>query len=91
MRSWLQGDYLVSIAPDVNGKPGRFEEVARARDKYSASVIESFANMNDTCIDLDQDVIATGACYFKIADADPDKKVRVIIQDVSIYQLGPIS
>lgn len=89
-RIWLQGDYLVSMAPDDNGKPGQFKKVASARDKYPAGVIESFGNMNDTYVDLGQDVIATGACYIKIADAAPDKKPYVIIQDVSIYQVDVI-
>ncbi|UCC67953.1 MAG: DUF4034 domain-containing protein [Armatimonadota bacterium] len=81
---WAQGDYVVSIAADWQGKPGEFEEIKAARDRYPDDVLEAFGNMDNVIGDLFPEILDSGSCYLKVADANPDNAARVIIRDVCL-------
>lgn len=82
--AWVQGDFVVSIAPDRQGKPGEFEEIMVAGDQYPDDVMEAFGNMEDVWEGLPPEILESGFCYLKFADGNPDNAARVIIRDVCL-------
>ncbi len=81
---WAQGDFVISMAPDREGRPGEFEEIMAARDRYPDEVLEAFGNMEEVMGGLTAEILDSGFCYLKVEDADPDNAARVIIRDVCL-------
>ena len=80
----MQGDYVVSLAPQQDGKPGRFRDVAVARDKYRQDELEQFGNMDDVRVPISRAMIAAGGCYVKLTIGEPSKPGGVIVRDLSL-------
>ena len=83
---WVQGDYVVKLSGEVDGKPGAFHDVAVARGKYAQDVLEGFGNMDDVRAGISRAIVAAGACYLKIADAEPSRPPGVIIREISLHR-----
>jgi hypothetical protein len=65
-------DFLLSLAPEENGRPGEFVPVERGRDVFDADGLEGGWRWFHY-ITIDQRLIADGGCYVKIEDANPDR------------------
>jgi hypothetical protein len=65
-------DFLISLAPERNGRPGEFIPVERGRDVFDADELEGGWRWSHY-IPIDQRLIADGGCYVKIEDANPEQ------------------
>ncbi|MBN1460777.1 MAG: hypothetical protein JXA57_14690 [Armatimonadetes bacterium] len=66
-------DFLISIAPEKDGKPGEFVPVARGRDVFEPGEMKRGWHWIHT-LPIDQRLVEDGGCYVKIQDAEPDQE-----------------
>jgi hypothetical protein len=86
-RSWfitVRGDFVISLAPEVNGKPGEFQPISLARDLFSEDLVQRTRNVTTKLIDVTEALVAAGACYVKIADATPEAAPGVTVMRVGL-------
>jgi len=86
LQVWLLGDSLVSYAADDQGKPGKFTDVFRARDKFEQDAIETYTNIGHAEIEITKPMLDSGAVYVRIRDGAPDKPGAVQIHTLSIMR-----
>ena len=66
-------DFLISVAPKENGKPGEFVAVERGRDVFETSEVKRGWHWIHS-LPIDQRLVEDGGCYVKIQDAEPDRE-----------------
>ncbi|UCC67848.1 MAG: hypothetical protein JSV79_12145 [Armatimonadota bacterium] len=86
LRVSVLGDSLVSCATDDHGRPGKFADVFRARDKFDQHAIETHTNPGYAEIPLTTAMLDSGAAYIRIRDCAPDKPGEVQIHALAILR-----
>jgi hypothetical protein len=86
IKMMVHGDYKISIAPSVKGKPNAFQEVALARASDNDEFLAKDQNWRSIVIDLPRNVLAGKECFVKIADGAMDKSPAVTVLDIGLYK-----
>ncbi len=88
-RSWfvtLRGDFVISLASEVDGRPGEFHPITRAKDIYGEDLVQRGRNVTTKPVDVTDALVAAGACYVKIADASPEAAPGVTVMRIGLKQ-----